>query len=232
MARRIKNRKKADETLVDIVEVRDQAQGFFEKNQRLLFGLGIALIAIFGGIIIYKNFYQAPREAEAIDKMNLAQYQFERDSFAQALTNPGVGSSGFLEIIDSYGGTKAANLALYYAGVSYLNLGQFEAAADFLEDFSSDGEILPVMKHGALGDAYSELGRMDDAISSYKKAVNQSDNDVLTSYYLKKLGMLQEKQGNLEAAKDAYERIKADFPNSPYASDIDKYLTRVAGANG
>lgn len=232
MARRIKNRKKADETLVDIVEVREQAQGFFEKNQRLLFGLGIALIAIFGGLIIYQNFYKAPREAEAIDQMNLAQYQFERDSFAQALTNPGVGSSGFLDIIDNYGGTKAANLALYYAGISYLNLGQFDAAVDYLEDFSSGGEIMPVMKFGALGDAYSELDQMDKAMSNYKKAVSQSDNDVLTSYYLKKLGMLQEKQGDLDAARESYERIKSDFPDSPYASDIDKYLTRVARANG
>lgn len=231
MARRIKNRKKADETLVDIVEVRDQAQGFFEKNQRLVFGFGVALILIFGGLLIYKNFYQAPREAEAIDQMNLAQYQFERDSFAQALTSPGVGSSGFLDIIDNYGGTEAANLAHYYAGISYLNLGQFEAALDYLQDFSPNGDILPVMKFGALGDAYSELGRMDEALSSYKKAVNQSDNSVLASYYLKKLGMLHEKQGDLEAARKAYEEVKTEYPDSPYATDIDKYLTRVADAS-
>lgn len=227
MARRLKNRKKADETLVDIVEVRDQAQGFFEKNQRLVFGLGIGLVLVFGGLLIYNNFYMAPREAEAIEQMNLAQYQFERDSFAQALTNPGVGSSGFLDIIDNYGGTEAANLAHYYAAISYLNIGQFEVALDYLKDYSPSGDITPVMKQGAMGDIYSELGQMDNALSSYKKAVNQSDNDVLTSYYLKKFGMLNEKQGNLEEARKAYEQIKTDYPNSPYGSDIDKYLTRV-----
>lgn len=231
MARRLKNRKKADETLVDIVEVRDQARGFFEENQRLVFGLGVALVVLFGGFLFYKNFYKAPREAEAIDQMNLAQYQFERDSFAQALTNPGVGSSGFLDIIDNYGGTKAANLAKYYAGVSYLNLGQFEAALDYLKDFSPDGDIMPVMKYGTLGDAYSELGQLDEAMSNYKKAVSSSsDNDVLASYYLKKVGMLNEKQGDLEAARKAYEQIKNEYPDSPYATDIDKYLTRVANA--
>lgn len=232
MARRIKNRKKADETLVDIVEVRDQAQGFFEKNQRLVFGLGVALIVIFGGLLFYKNFYQAPREAEAIDQMNLAQYMFERDSFAQALTSPGVGSSGFLDIIKNYGGTEAGNLANYYAGISYLNLGEFEAALDYLESYKPGGEILPVMKYGAIGDAHSELGQMDKALSSYERAVRQSDNSVLTSYYLKKLGMLHEKQGDTEAAREAYERVKTEFPESPYATDIDKYLTRVADAAG
>lgn len=231
MARRIKNRKKADETLVDIVEVRDQAQGFFEKNQRLIFGLGVALILVFGGLLIYKNFYQAPREVEAIDQMNLAQYQFERDSFAQALTSPGVGSSGFLDIIDNYGGTEAANLATYYAGISYLNLGQFEAALDYLKDYSPSGDILPVMKYGALGDTYSELGQMSEAISNYQKAANQGENAVLASYYLKKLGMLHEKQGDLEAAREAYQEVKTEYPDSPYATDIDKYLTRVADAS-
>lgn len=229
MARRLKNRKKADETLVDIVEVREQAQSFFEKNQRLVFSLGVALVVLFGGWVFYKNFYQAPREAEAIDLMNMAQYQFERDSFAQALTNPGVGSSGFLDIVDKYGGTKAGNLARYYAGVSYLNLGQFEAALDYLKDFKADGDILPVMKYGTIGDAYSELGQMEEAKDSYQRAVNAGENDVLASYYLKKLGMLNEKQGDLEAARKAYEQIKSDYPDSPYATDIDKYLTRVAG---
>jgi TolA-binding protein len=70
---------------------------------------------------------------------------------------------------------------------------------------------------------------MDSAMSNYKKAINSGENEVLTAYYLKKLGMLYEKNGNLAEAKSSYEQVKADFPNSPYASDIDKYITRVAG---
>lgn len=228
MARRKKNRKKADETLVDIVEVKDQAQGFVEKNQQLIFGLGIAFIILAGGYLFYQNLYKAPREKEAMEQMFKAQEQFERDSFALALTNPGGGYVGFLDIIDSYGGTKAANLASYYAGVAYLNLGQFDAALDYMKSFSPGGRVGPVMKFGVLGDIYSELNQIDNAESSYRKAINAGDNEVLTAYYLKKLGMLQEKNGNLADAKSSYERVKFEYPNSPYASDIDKYITRVA----
>lgn len=228
MARRKTNRKKADETLVDIVEVKDQAQGFIEKNQRLVFGLGIAFILLVGGYLFYQNLYKAPREKEAMEQMFKAQEQFERDSFALALTNPGGGYVGFLDIIDSYGGTKAANLANYYAGVSYLNLGQFDAALDYMKSFSPDGKVGPVMKFGVLGDIQSELNQMDDAMSNYKKAINAGDNEVLAAYYLKKLGMLYEKNGNLADAKSSYERVKSEFPDSPYATDIDKYITRVA----
>lgn len=229
MARRKTNRKKADETLVDIVEVKDNAQSFVDQNQRLLFGLGIGLIVLVGGYFFYQNLYKAPKEKEAMEQMFKAQEQFERDSFALALTNPGGGYVGFLDIIDSYSGTKAANLSNYYAGVSYLNLGQFDAALDYMKSFSPAGQVGPVMKYGVLGDIYSELDQMDSAMSNYKKAINSGENEVLTAYYLKKLGMLHEKNGNLADAKSSYEQVKTDFPNSPYASDIDKYITRVAG---
>lgn len=229
MARRKTNRKKADETLVDIVEVKDNAQSFVDQNQRLIFGLGIGLIVLVGGYFFYQNLYKAPKEKEAMEQMFKAQEQFERDSFALALTNPGGGYVGFLDIIDSYGGTKAANLSNYYAGVSYLNLGQFDAALDYMKSFSPAGQVGPVMKFGVLGDIYSELDQMDSAMSNYKKAINSGENEVLTAYYLKKLGMLHEKNGNMAEARSSYEQVKADFPNSPYASDIDKYITRVAG---
>lgn len=229
MARRKTNRKKADETLVDIVEVKDNAQSFVDQNQRLIFGLGIGLIVLVGGYFFYQNLYKAPKEKEAMEQMFKAQEQFERDSFALALTNPGGGYVGFLDIIDSYSGTKAANLSNYYAGVSYLNLGQFDAALDYMKNFSPAGQVGPVMKFGVLGDIYSELDQMDSAMSNYKKAINSGENEVLTAYYLKKLGMLHEKNGNMAEARSSYEQVKADFPNSPYASDIDKYITRVAG---
>ena len=225
MARRKTNRKKADETLVDIVEVKDNAQSFVDQNQRLIFGLGIGLIVLVGGYFFYQNLYKAPKEKEAMEQMFKAQEQFERDSFALALTNPGGGYVGFLDIIDSYSGTKAANLSNYYAGVSYLNLGQFDAALDYMKSFSPAGQVGPVMKFGVLGDIYSELDQMDSAMSNYKKAINSGENEVLTAYYLKKLGMLHEKNGNMAEARSSYEQVKADFPNSPYASDIDKYIT-------
>ena len=157
-----------------------------------------------------------------------AQVQFDRDSFALALTKPGSGYLGFLDIIGNYKGTKAANAALYYAGICYLNLGQYEAAVDYLKDYSPDGDITPATKFGAMGDAYSELQDFDKAMDNYKKAVNGSDNEVLKAYYLKKVGLLHERNGNLADAKAAYERIKTEYPTTTEATDIDKYIKRVA----
>ena len=161
----------ADELLVEAIEETRQATqstgDWFEENQKLivigLLGLAALVILFFA----YRNLVSKPKIKEAAAQMYQAQYQFERDSFTNALSNPGGGYPGFLQIIDDYGSTPAGNVANYYAGVSYLHLGDFNKAIEHLKDFSAKGETLPIMKNGVLGDAYSELGDFDQAISYY-----------------------------------------------------------------
>jgi len=230
MARR-KKQQKAEETLVDLVEVKGQASDFFETNQKNILGGLALLVFLVGGYIFYTQFVKAPKEKSAMESLLQAQTQFERDSFSLALTNPGGGFSGFLDIIDNYGGTKAANSAAYYAGISYLHLGKYDAAIDYLSDFSANGTIMAYTKYGAIGDAYAEKSDFGNAISNYKKAAAAGTNEVLASYYLKKLGLLYEKQGQFGEAKAAFMQIKDSYPASQEGADIDKYISRV-GAKG
>ncbi len=226
MTRRRKG-KSTDETLVDIVEVKQSSQEYFEKNQTLVLGVIAAIIILVGGLLFYNIMIKGPKESNARTAMFRAEEQFARDSFALALENPGGGFDGFLDIIDNYGGTKTSNLANYYAGISYLNLGRYDAAIEYLEDFKPSGKITPIMKNGALGDAYSELGDFDKALSLYKKATS-TKNDFLTPYYLKKIGLLSEKLGDNNAALKAYIEIKENYFDSNEASDIDKFIARVS----
>ena len=223
-----RKKKQQEETLVDIVEAKESAQDFIEANQKPIMGALLGLLVIIGGFFAYKYWYKAPREKEAATQMAAAQQQFERDSFAVALSNPGGTNMGFLDIVDNYGNTKAGNLAKYYAGVSYLHLGQYDAAIDYLKDFSGSGDVLPTTRLGLIGDAYSEKGDYDNALSFYQKAVNAGDNEFLTPIYLKKKGMLHEKNQEWEAAAKAYEQIKKKFPQSIDGTEIDKFLARVS----
>ncbi len=221
----------ADETLVDIVEVRDQAKGFFEENRNIILGVAVGLFVLVLGFFLYQSFVKLPAEKEAASQLQQAQLQFEQDSFQLALINPGPGFPGFLDIIDQYGSTVAGNLASYYAGVSYLNLGDYPAAADYLEDFDPAGKITPIMKYGTLGDAYSEMDRMDDALDAYETAVEKAgENFLLGGYYLKKLGLLYRHQGQNDEALAAFRRLKADYPESPESGDADKYIALLEAA--
>lgn len=226
MAQR-KKTTKPDDVLIDISEVTGQAENFFEKYKKQLLIVGGGLALLIGGWLAYKFAYAGPRQKEALEQMAQAEHQFQRDSFALALANPGGGFPGFADIVKKYGGTDAGNAALYYAGVCNLNMGNFDAAISYLEDFSPCGTLLPAMKSGTLGDAYAEKGDLAKALSLYNKAANEDDNDVITPYYLKKVALLSNKQGDKESAKEAWEKIKSDFPQSNEAREADKYITSL-----
>ena len=221
----------AEEVEVQIEDVKAPVANFWEHNHNLImYGLGAIAVAV-GLWFAYTNFYVAPKQKEAVGAMWQAQAKFEQDSFKLALENPGGGYDGFVTLADKFSGTAAGNTANYYAGISYLQLGDFDNAIKYLEDFSPEGDLLPITKYGALGDCYAEKKDMAKAVDFYNKAVKAGDNEVLTAYYLKKLGMANEYNQNIEAAKEAYMRIKKDFPLSQEARDIEKYIYRAGGTN-
>ena len=216
-----------DDEIVNIMEVKEQAQDFFEKNQKLIIGVIAALALLVGGYFIYKYIIVAPKEKAAVAAMKQAQFQFAQDSFALALENPGGGELGFLDFIDEYSGTNAGNTAKYYAGISYLNLGKYDAALDYLNSYSPKDDITPAMKLGAIGDAHAELNDLDKALSMYIKAAGTSDNEFIGAYYLRKAALLSYKLGKNEDAVKYFKEILEKYPNAQEAREAEKFVERL-----
>lgn len=225
MARR-KSKKELEETLVDIVEVRDQAVGFYEKNQKMLIIIAAGILLLVGGYLAYQMLYMAPRAKKAQNAMYMAEYQFSRDSFALALDNPGQDYDGFVDIIYNYKGTDQANTAKYYAGISYLNLGRYSDAVEMLKTFNAPTDITKATKFGALGDAYSEMDEMGNAESSYKKAAAATDLEAIAPYYLRKLALLYRFQGNEEKAKATFQQIVDKYPDTEWGREAEKFVMK------
>ena len=223
MARR-KTKKEQEETLVDIVDVRDQAVSFYDKNQKLIVGAAAVLVLLIGAYLAYQIFYKAPRQKAAQEAMYSAEYQFSRDSFALALENPGQGSEGFLDIMENYSGTDQANTAKYYAGISYLNIGRYQDAIDMLKSFSAPTDLTKATKFGAIGDSYSELNDMSNAESFYKKAISASDISSIAPYYMKKLAMLYQYQGKNDEANKIYKEITEDYPDTDWGNEAARFV--------
>lgn len=229
MAKTKSNSKNTDEKLLDLVEVQHRTKDFWAHNQQKVSLIGGGLLLALAGFLAYIFMYQQPRQIRAVEQMMLAQQQFEKDSFRLALTNPGGGYSGFLDIIESYSGTKTANLAKYYAGLCYLHLGQYDAALDYIKDFKANDAITPITRLGTIGDAYSEKKDMDNAISYYKRAIGAGNNDLLTPYYIKKLAQLYLYQKDNANALSQFTALKKQYPLSPEATDVDKYIAKTGG---
>lgn len=221
-----KHNEENQEVIVDVQEVYSKTEQFVENNKKnlsIIVGGIVVVIALYLG---YTKMYIAPMEIEAQSSMFMAEKYFEQDSLQKAINGDGL-NYGFIDIIDEYSGTKSANLAHYYLGISYLRTGDFEAAIDELKSFSSDDIMVSSIALGAIGDAYLELGEIDDAISYYKKAAKNQANDLTSPMYLFKAGIAYEEKGDYQAAFDNYTKIKNDYAESSEGRTIEKYLARA-----
>lgn len=215
-----------EEVIVDVEEVYSKTEQYVEENKNTLTIIVGAIVLIIGGYFSYMNLYLAPMEVEAKEQMWKAEQYFEMDSFRLAINGDGQ-YLGFMDILDSYGATKSGNLSNYYLGISYLRLGEYQTAIDYLSDFSSNDKMIAPTATGAIGDAYMELGNTDKAFDYYKKAADQNDNDFTAPIFLMKAGFAAEQlQKNAEAI-EIYKKLKKKYPKSSESKDADKYIARL-----
>lgn len=204
----------------------DRIQFLYEKNKKVINGVttGVLVVAIL--VFAYFRLYLAPREAKAAAKVFYAQQYFAADSFQLALQGDHQ-HAGVLKVMKDYSGTKTANLCHYYAGVSYLHLGNTKQAIKQLEDFDGKGTMVATAAAGALGNAYLEDNQVKKAISQFEKATSNKEDNVQTPMYLQSLGAAYELDKKPEDAKKAYLRIRDEYPMSAQAREIDRDLARL-----
>ena len=203
-----------------------RTERFIEENQKSIIRVVTVLLALTAILLAMKRFYLIPRENEARSQMFVAEQYFETDSFNLALYGDG-NYSGFIEIIEDYGLTKAANLSQYYAGISYLRLGEYEDALDYLKKFKAKDKMVAPIAEGAKGDACVELGEMEKGLDYYMKAAAKSKNNFTTPVYLVKAAQVNEHLQEFKKALELYQQVKTDFPDYARNNNIDKYISRV-----
>lgn len=217
------------ETEADDIVIK--AKSFWEHNSKKILIITGALLLLVGGIIAYRNFLSEPNERKAAEAMFRAQDYFNRDSVRLALNGDNI-NPGFLKVISRFGGTNAANLAHFYAGSCYIKLGDFNNAIKQLKDFSTDSKQISARAMCLLGDAYSELGKKEEAAGQYSKAGKLFEKDDFNSpEYLFRAGYLYESMGRNKDAIEMYRLIKDKYAKSQRGFDIDKYLARLGATD-
>jgi tetratricopeptide (TPR) repeat protein len=216
----------AETNLENVEHALGRSERFIEDNQKNITIFVLALVIVVGGYWAYKKLYMEPRNAEAHQSVFHAQNYFNNDQFQIALDGDGM-APGFLEVIDNYGNTQTGKLSKYYAGISYLHLGEFEMALDYLKGFKSSNVELQAIANGAMGDAHIELGNQEEALKFYDKAIDLK-NELTAPFYLLKKGIVLEEMDNKAEALKAYQTIKDEYETSAEAGQIDKYITRAS----
>ncbi len=213
-------------------ESASRSEQWVAKNQNYIIGvIGVIAVAVLG-YLAYVQFVQNPKEQNASNEMFYPQQYFAQavnsttaqDSLYNLALNGAEGKFGFLDIIDEYKGTKAANLAQYSAGMAYLNLQQYEDAIEHLENFSSDDVILGSLAKGGIGDAFVQLGQAQEALSYYEQAFDHNANNYTTPKFLYKAGITALDLDQKEKAMGYFQRIKDNFSESEEAVNIDVFI--------
>ena len=231
----VKSKKKAEvhtgnEYLENPEVLREQltrSEQFLEDHKNLVIGIAGAIALIVAGFFGWK-YYQDSRNTEAQNMMFQAIHYFESDSLDLALDGDG-SNLGFSAIVQEYAGTEAANLANYYAGVSYLKKGQYRPAQLFLEDFSSDDLLVQTRAYDLLGDIHMQQDQYAEALDYYKRAARHKPTKEFSPVYWMKAALAAEKAGNTSEAVEAYETVISDYPESDQVNDAKKFKARLAG---
>lgn len=216
----------------------ERARGFWEKYSKAIIYVGSAVILLAGAYFVYKYFFKLPKEQKANDAVYVTQKNFSdlgnaqddstRILLANKVLNGDAQNLGALKLISRFGGTDAANLCHYYAGTAYLHLKKFNEAVKHLKDFSTNSTQIQSRAYGMIGDAYAELKKNDDALSYYKKAAEENTKDEFTTpEFLFRAAMFAESIGKTSDAISMLKKVRDDYPLSPRAAEIDKYLARL-----
>ncbi len=227
-------------TTAEVFDTLDESASKSEEwvlsNQKSIFiFLGAVVIATLG-YLGYQKYVAGPNEKEAANELAYPKKHFnealnatgaEKDSLYTLAIEGAEGKYGFVDIVDNYSGTDAGNLAYYYAGISYLNIKDYAQAIDYLDNFSSEDELLTPIAKGAIGDAFANLNQPEDALNYYEQAAEARSNDFTRPLFLFKAANTALDLGDSEKALLFFEDIQKNYPNSDEAKNIEVYVNKA-----
>lgn len=215
--------KQLEEKNTEMGNVITRSEEFIQKNQKTLIIIVAAILVVILAIFGLRKWYFQPREVRAAEEMFAAEQWFNQGDFEKALNGDDT-YRGFLSVASSYKGTKAGNLARYYAGAAYLQQGNYEEAIHWLKKYKGHDTFTRPLAEMMLGDAYIEQGNAKEAASCYTSAASMSDNFITAPTALFKAGMAYLMVEDNAKALESFQKVKSNYPESTEWSEIDKYI--------
>lgn len=202
-----------------------RAWGFFDRNKNLVYGaLGalVLLVLLAAGYIYYQN----TQQEAALEQLGGVVATYEAGDYRAALDGTG-DQAGLVQIADEYGSTRAGNLAHFYAGDAFYQLGEYDEALQHFQAFDKEEDVLGASAIAAEAAIYENQGSFQQAGERYERAATFFESDVTSPQYLLSAGRAYEAAGAFDAALAAYRAIGEDYPESPLADQADRYIARA-----
>ena len=166
-------------------------------------------------------FYQTPRTNNSVKAYD--------EAMTKAMAGDSVAAIEFAKVADKFSGTDAGNVAAMQAAQAYYRTGKYQEVVKYLKKFSTKDDVMGAQADVLLGDAYVNLKKYDDAISSFQNAVKKaSGNEQIVPMVLWKEANVYDAQKKYAEALNCYEQIKSAFPNFTFGNGLtpDAYIAR------
>lgn len=222
-----KNNEPVRTTVEEVTESLSTAAQRLEDNKKYIYwalGAAAVLVLLVAGYVYGIHNPNVKKAKELIGKADLEMLQQDT---VNALKD-------YEKVVDTYSNKPAERAALNAAILLYQQ-GKNKEAAQYLEKYDPDGNLVGPASQSLLGDCYVNLKQYDKAVSAFDKAIKLAgDNEVYApTFMLKKATVLHAQKKYADEVK-IYETIKAQFPQYEqiYQVNMDKYIERAKAMAG
>lgn len=213
-----------------LLEYSSRFMHFYQNNKATVIGGGVGIILVIGliiGYVVYSN----QQEEEASILLGMAEQELMMENYETALYgNDEDFTLGFVQIANNYSGTDSGNLAHYYAAVSEFELGNYEDALNFIEDFTPPTGILGVAAISLHGNILLELENYTEAAQQYERAAEWDENSTTTPQNLFEAAQAYQRADNIQMATNHLNTIVNEYPNSAQTPQAERILGMLAAS--
>jgi tetratricopeptide (TPR) repeat protein len=188
---------------------------FIQENMTRIILSFVGVIVLAGLAWLFVNYRLERAEAASLALLQ-AQALYMKAQYSLA-------AEDFERLAEDYSGAPEAEKAIFFAGDSYYNAGEYDQALELFEqcrDVLSADHPLMVNCLVGLAATYEQLKNMDQAIEFYRQALEIAVYDYQKIEIIRDYSRILSVVGKNAEALELMERVIADYPDNPRTGEI------------